>query len=70
MLKKIQLLGTEASFYDRGQLQQKVNINEVKEVIFNTSLFKQIDILKLKKKTIWQVQLIDDEIIYTLPFKL
>lgn len=70
MLKKIKILGTEASFYDRGQIQQKVNVKEVEEVYFNTSLIKRINILKLNKKTVWEVQLVDEEVIFTLPFKL
>lgn len=70
MLKKIKIIGTEASFYDRGQIQQRVNLKEVEEVYFNTGFVKQINILKIGKKTIWKLQLTDDESIFALPFKL
>jgi hypothetical protein len=70
MLKKVKVLGTEASFYDRGQLNHRVNVKNVEEVYFNTSLIKRINILTLNKKTVWKIQLVDEEILFTLPFKL
>jgi len=70
MIKKIKLLGTEAQFYDRGQIQNKVDFHQVEEVYFNIGLIKFINILKIGKKTIWKIQLTDEEILFALPFKL
>lgn len=70
MIKKIKLLGTEDQFYDRGQIQHRVNVEKVEEVYFNIGLIKFINVLKLNKKTIWKIQLTDEEILFALPFKL
>lgn len=70
MLKKIKILGTESSFFDRGQIKHKIEVDKVDAVYFNISLIRSINILKIQKKTVWKVRLIDGENLFTAPFKL
>lgn len=70
MLKKIKILATESLFHERGQLTHKVDTDKYEEVYFNTSLIKFVNVLKLDQKAVWKIQLMDEEVIYTFPFKM
>jgi hypothetical protein len=66
MLKKISIIESKEEF----GMKPILHLDRLEQVYFNTSLIKSINILKLKKKTVWRLNLTDDETLFVLPFKL
>lgn len=70
MFKKIKLIASDDSFYYRGHLQHRLQMNEIEECHFNMALVKKINLIKVDKKKVFKIQLTDDETVFALPFKL
>lgn len=68
MFAKVKVIDSQSE-YVNGRFDQVVDFKKVNEVILNTSFIISITVLKVDKKTIWEVKFTNSNTRYTLPFK-